>query len=346
MKVWYNNQRKNQAVLLTDRVSRRYFSGVDVAEGFLLLCDKSYYFSDARYYYALRLKLKSCGIIPILYTGLECINNILKNEKIKTLYVDFEKTSVKEYKDYRIFKVKLKDYSDTLKNLRSVKSDAELEKIERACTVVQNAYYRTIKHLKPGITEKQVAEILEREMIENGAESVAFDTIVAFGKNSAVPHHETGETVLSTDMPVLIDVGCKVDGYCSDLTRTLFFGTPSEKFKSCYQAVLQANLRAIEKITAGMKTDIADGIARNTLKNNHMEQNFTHSLGHGVGLDIHEFPSLSPKKCDVLKNDMVFTIEPGVYFDGEFGIRIEDTVRLSDGKIKRLFTDEKKLIIL
>jgi Xaa-Pro aminopeptidase len=141
-------------------------------------------------------------------------------------------------------------------------------------------------------------------------------------------------------------MGCKVNGYCSDITRTAFFGKPSKKFIDCYNAVLNANQIAIENIGEKTLTDKADAFARDYLKEQGVGEFFTHSLGHGVGLEIHEYPTLSPKKSQVLENGMVFTIEPGVYFDGEFGIRIEDTVTLESGKIKRLFNDSKELLIL
>ena len=195
------------------------------------------------------------------------------------------------------------------------------------------------------MTEIELRDAIEKNVKNLGGET-AFDTIVAFGANSAVPHHETDSTKLTLNSPILVDMGAKVGGYMSDITRMAFFGTPSEKFCSCYDLVLKANLMALQNITENTLTDVADGYARNVLKDNGLDQYFTHSLGHGVGMEIHEYPTLSKKMSVPLKNGMVFTIEPGVYFDGEFGIRIEDTVLLIDGKVERLFSDDKKLLII
>ena len=141
-------------------------------------------------------------------------------------------------------------------------------------------------------------------------------------------------------------MGCTVNGYSSDITITAYFGKPSEKFIEYYQAVLDANVLAEQNISAKMTARQADAIARDFLKAKGLDEYFTHSLGHGIGLDVHEYPTLSPKKDDELEDGMVFSVEPGVYLDGEFGIRIEDTVLLQGGRVERLFTDDKNLKIL
>ena len=345
MKIWYNKNSKS-CMLLTDRKTRRYFSNIDVDEGVMLITDKKYYLADARSFYAVKDKLSSTDIIAVKYDGIESIKSILKSERVKTLLVDYQKTTVAELEEYKKFKLKIKDCSANIKSLRSVKTQTEIQKISRACEIVEKAFYKTLKEIKLGVTEKYLAEFIKDAMIELGAEDISFDTIVAFGSNSAVPHHQTSDAKLKENQVVLIDVGCIVDGYCSDLTRTVFFGKPSDEFVKNYQAVLDANLTAIENISDKTITCDADAFARNKLKDYGLDGYFTHSLGHSLGLDIHEYPSLSPKTKDVLTDGMVFTIEPGVYLDGKYGIRIEDTVVLENGKVKRLFTDEKNLIII
>ena len=141
-------------------------------------------------------------------------------------------------------------------------------------------------------------------------------------------------------------MGCTVDGFCSDLTRTSYFGKPTEKFIKCYQAVKEANEIAEQKIKSGETAKQADAYARKHLKEYGIDKYFTHSLGHGLGLYVHEYPALSKRRNDKLKTGMVFTVEPGVYFDGEFGIRIEDTVLLTENGVKRLYSDDKELLIL
>lgn len=337
---------KDCVLLLTDRRTRKYASDVDVAEGFLLVGNNATAFVDARYFYAAQKTFASVGIDCKLYKGLDDLSDFIKNLNVKKLLVDYRKTTVREYEDYKAFGLPIEDGATVIENAMSVKSDCEIEKIKKACSIVQKAYYSVIKELKVGITEIEVRDKIEKSMMDFGADGIAFETIVAFGENSAVPHHVTGQKQLSPDTVILIDTGCTVDGYCSDLTRTTFFGNPTKKFMDCYNSVLMANAVAEQNITDGISCKDADAFAREYLKQKGLDKYFTHSLGHGVGLEIHEAPTLSPKSKAVLKNNMVFTVEPGVYFDGEFGIRIEDTVILKDGKVIRLFDDDKKLLIL
>lgn len=332
--------------LITDRLTRKYLTGVDVAEGYLVVGKEIAYFTDARYFYAAKEKLFGVSVSAKLYLGQEDLISFIKEVGAKTLFIDYTKTTVKEYQDYKAFGIDIKDCSALLDSLRSIKTEDEINYIKKACEIVETAVHTVLKTIKIGDREIDIKDRIETEMIKLGAQGASFDTIVAFGKNSAVPHHETGETKLQPNSVILIDTGAVYNGYCSDITRTVFFGTPTNKFIACYDAVLEANERAEKEITSGIKTDLADKIARDALKEKGFDKYFTHSLGHGVGLEIHEHPTLSPKKSTELKDGTVFTIEPGVYFDGEFGIRIEDTVMLKDGKVKRLFSDSKELIIL
>ncbi len=334
-------------VLVIDEKQRQYFLGYHSTFGYLLLADKPYFYTDSRYLYSAKECLEPQGVCVLEYKGLEEIKNLLQEKGIKTLGIDYNLTTLSEFKGLKSLCVKFKDVSDKLEKLFSVKNKHELKLIKKACEIAQKAFYETLPSIKKGVTEKQVANILEYNMKRLGAEKVSFETIVAFGKNSAVPHHETSNAPLEDNQPILIDFGCVYKGYCSDCTRTMFFGTPNEKFLSAYDATLKANLTAQANITAKMNGKVADAFARNELKAVGLDKYFTHSLGHGIGVNVHEYPYLSPKRQqDILKNGMVFSIEPGVYFDGEFGIRIEDTCVLSQGKVKRLFNDEKNLIIL
>lgn len=336
----------NAIFILTDRLTRKYLCGVDVAEGVLCAGQKLTLFTDARYFYGAKQKLEKGGVDCKLYKEQNDLFSFIKQSGAQVLYIDYEKCSVKEYFDYLRLGCEIKDGCEILSKLRSIKSQTEIENIKKACEIMQKAYYSTLEYIKVGVSEVQVKEILEDFMIKYGAEGSSFETIVAFGKNSAVPHHETGDTVLTENSVVLIDAGCLYKGYCSDLTRTCFFGVPDKKFIDYYNAVLKANLLAQENIKNLTTAKEADGFARDYLKTKGLSEYFTHSLGHGVGLEIHEYPRLSFKSDAVLQNDMVFTIEPGVYLDGEFGIRIEDTVLLNDGKVERLFSDDKNLLII
>ena len=337
---------KDCAFLITDRLTRKYLCGVDIAEGFLILGKSVVAFTDARYFYAAKTTLEKVGVPCRLYKGVESLAEYLKEIGAKTLLLDYDKTTLKEYGVYKGFGLEIKDGAHLIEKARSIKEQNELDCIKRACAIAQKAYHEAIKSVKKGITENQLKRNLETLMFSYGAEEIAFDTIVAFGGHAAVPHHETGETALTDNQVILVDMGCKVNGYCSDLTRTAFFGNPDVKFLSAYGAVLNANELAEENITDGTSAKAADGIARDYLSECGYGEYFTHSLGHGVGLEIHEYPTVSPRSDAILTEGTVFTVEPGVYFDGEFGIRIEDTVVIKNGKVERLFTDDKRLLIL
>ncbi|MBQ8426610.1 MAG: aminopeptidase P family protein [Clostridia bacterium] len=338
---------EKEALLLTDRKTRKYFAKEDVAEGFLVVTEnQTVCFTDARYFSAIKDRFQSAGVQAKLFTGLESIKECLVSLGVRDLYIDFTKETIADYQKYKELGFNLRNGFDIIKTLRSKKSDDELNHIKKACEIAEKAYHTAIKEIKKGITENELKDRLENLMISFGAEGVSFETIVAFGANSAVPHHQTGDTVLADNTVVLVDMGCTVNGYCSDITRTAFFGTPDKEFLDCYQAVLAANVMAEEKIYSGVSGKEADAFARDFLKEKGLDKYFTHSLGHGIGLDIHEYLALSPKSSDILTDGMVFSVEPGVYFDGEFGIRIEDTVTLNNGKVERLFTDDKKLILL
>jgi Xaa-Pro aminopeptidase len=205
-----------------------------------------------------------------------------------------------------------------------------------------------LPEIKEGMTENDVAATLEYLMRKNGASGVSFETICAFGEGSSVPHHETGSAKLKFGDIILLDFGCKVNGYCSDCTRTFLFGDDKkhEDFKKSYEHVLAAHMLVKQQFTSGMSGKEGDAIARNYLKQFGEDKYFTHSLGHGIGINIHEAPNLSPVSDSIFSDGMVFSDEPGVYFEGNFGIRIEDTVTLEGGKVVSLTNTDKKLLIL
>ena len=341
------NLGKNTALILTGNSDRLYFSGIAVDEGLVVVTDSStYLFTDARYFIAIEQVAQDLGVTPILYKGFNCLKEFFKQNRIKKGYVNYSTTTLLESVNLKKQGVKILDGTSIISKCRVVKSDEEIAFIQKACEITQTALLKAVKKIKLGITEKQVATLIEKEMVKLGAQGLAFDTIVAFGKNSAIPHHVTGDTPLTENTVVLIDTGAKYKGYCADITRTYFFGKPNGKFIDRYNAVLDANLLAEEKIYVGLSVKDADNIARQSLKQVGLDNFFTHSLGHGLGLDIHESPSLSPKGEGTILENSPFTIEPGVYFDGEYGIRIEDTVYISGEKLIRLFTDDKTLTCL
>ena len=334
------------ACLVIDDLTSQYFIKSPLEEGYLVLADEKTCFIDARSYSGVKDKLNKNGIGVKLLKDISDVKDFLTTLKTKNLYLDFSRTTVKAYNEFLSWGYLIKDSSEIINEMRSQKTSEEIDKTIIACEIAEKALYSALQSIKKGITELELKAVIEQKILELGGEGTSFETIVAFSKNSAVPHHKSNGTKLESDMPILIDMGAKYKGYSSDITRTVFFGNPPKKFVDCYNAVLKANLTAEKSIKVGDMTDVADGYARNVLEKYGLAKYFTHSLGHGIGLEVHEYPVLSPKRKNELKENMLFTIEPGVYLDGEFGIRIEDTILLTKDGIKRLFTDSKELMII
>ena len=230
-----------------------------------------------------------------------------------------------------------------VEELRVYKDAEELALLTKAIEIADAAIDEVAPQIEPGVTEEAVAWELEKAMRERGAEMISFDTIVGAGPNGALPHHRADDSVIKQGDAIVIDMGAKYEGYCSDLTRTVFVGEPDDKFRKIYDIVLQAQLAAEEQVTAGMSGKDADAIARDIIADAGHGDDFGHSLGHGVGLAVHEFPHLGPTaEEDILEDGMVFTIEPGIYLPGWGGVRIEDIVALENGRA-RVISKAKKL---
>lgn len=236
--------------------------------------------------------------------------------------------------------------SEQIGRSRMVKDEAEISKISKAEAIGDAAFSHVLERIKPGVTEADIALELEFFMKRQGASALSFDTIVASGANSSMPHAQVTDKKIEMGDFVTMDFGCVYHGYCSDMTRTVAVGQPTEEMKKVYQIVLDANLRAMEQVAEGIGCNYIDSLARDYIKEQGYGEYFGHGLGHGVGLDIHEEPRFSPK-CDVTaKENMVITIEPGIYLPGKFGVRIEDLVVVKKGGFEKLSHSEKGLIIL
>ncbi len=334
----------NGLYLITDEKQVQYFVGYRTADGYAVIDgDKKLFFIDSRYFYAVKKKLASSGWEAKLGSEKQALEYIAETKK--TLKLDYRYTNLTLYEKLKALGVEVEDCSKEITSLMIIKSDEELKNIKKACAIAEKAFKETIKLIKLGMTELNVAEILESKFKQFGASGTSFETIVAFGANSAVPHHQTGKTKLTGETVILMDFGCVYNGYCSDMTRTFYFGNnPSKEFKKVYDSVLKAHVTAYENIQSGMTCVVADGFARESLQKDGYDKYFTHSLGHGIGLNIHEAPALSPRGQGEMQDGMVFSIEPGVYLDEKFGVRIEDTVTLINGKPQTFMTVTKKLI--
>jgi Xaa-Pro aminopeptidase len=211
-------------------------------------------------------------------------------------------------------------------SLRAVKEGGELELLRKSCRIAGRAFGMIRPRIKTGRTELSVSRELEDIMQGLGASGNSFPLIVGFGPDSALPHHETSERRLKDNEAVLLDYGCVYGGYCSDITRTFFHGRPTEEFKKVYSLVAASQKAGIAKVRSGNKTRAVDAACRGLISDAGYGQYFTHGTGHGVGLEIHESPTLNPKSDETLKAGMCVTVEPGIYLHGKFGVRIEDSL--------------------
>ena len=232
-----------------------------------------------------------------------------------------------------------------VEQLRSIKEPEELGFITKAVELVDAAFEQARAIIRPGITEKEAAWEIEKILRQEGSEGIPFEIIVASGSNSALPHARPAEKIICSGEPVLIDMGARINGYCSDFSRTLFLGETDKSLQEIYNIVLKAQATAVERIESGMDASQADRLARSVVEQAGYGDAFGHGLGHGVGLAVHEFPTLGPRSSDSLADGMVFTIEPGIYLAGKGGIRIEDMVVLQNGKAKVLTKAKKDLLL-
>ena len=329
-----------QAALVTSPVNRRYITGLKSSYGVVVVTkERNYFLTDSRYHEkAVEVLAQAESPFKVVLVdelkdkGLQHqLEYIFIKHSIEALSVESTAMTVATLDKYQKMFPQIEfdsssHLSDLIGRKRAVKTHEELMKIESAQRIAERAFAKLVTKIKVGITEKQVAAVLNYYMMELGADSPAFDTIVASGKNSAIPHASPTDKMLENGDFVIIDFGATLDGYHSDMTRTLVVGRPTETMKRVYDAVWGASTDALKAIRAEITGKLLDNVARSTLEAWGYESYFVHSLGHGVGLEVHEKPSLSIKSKNSmsLRENMVVTIEPGVYIPGKFGVRIED----------------------
>ncbi|MCR4325142.1 MAG: Xaa-Pro peptidase family protein [Candidatus Curtissbacteria bacterium] len=275
------------------------------------------------------------------------IENFIKKLFKKANRIGFEahNLTVAELKRYKKYAphAKFIETQNEIENLRLIKTAEEVKKIEKAQIISQQAFDQIIKTLRAGQSEEEIAERLERIMKTLGGEGLAFVTIIASGPNASLPHHQTGKRRIAKGEVLLFDFGAKYQNYCADLSRTIFIGSAKDEHKNIYNHVLKAQRKAIEKVTHGIKSHLAFDAANDIFKENNLEEYFIHGLGHGIGLEVHEAPHVRSKIKDQLTENMVFSIEPGLYMDWG-GVRIEDLVTIKNGKARVLGKQVEGLI--
>lgn len=341
------------AALITSDVNRRYFTGLGSSAGTLLAFrDAAYFIIDFRYIEVAKATVTGARVI-LQEKLMEQLDTLLKKHGAQTIAIETDYLTVGVFEQYR---QKLSGYefltdstlNDAILSMRSVKEPQEVECIQKAQAITDAAFLEILDFIKPGKTEKEIAAYLEYCMRCRGADGLAFETIAAGGPNSAKPHAVPGDRPLQTGDFFTLDYGASWGGYCSDMTRTVAVGEPTEEMRRVYQTVLDAQCLGVRTAQVGVSCRAVDEAARELIYKAGYEGRFGHSLGHSVGLEIHEMPGFSPSidPQTLCREGMVITVEPGIYLEGRFGVRIEDMVWFAPDGTKDLTNSPKELIIL
>jgi Xaa-Pro aminopeptidase len=337
-------------ILISSDENRRYLSGFTGSAGYLLISpDQAILATDFRYVEQAGNQAPDYRIERIA-GGSDWLPRVASELGVSRLGFESQDLTVHSHSAFdkaideseNTGGLTLVETSDLVDGLRATKYPEEMDLLSRAIEITDQALEEVSEAVEPGVTEREIAWELEKAMRERGAEALAFDTIVAAGPNGALPHHSPSERAIGKGEPVVIDMGAKYQGYCADLSRTILVGEPDETFRRVYGTVLRAQLVAEEQVRSGMTGAEADAIARDVIAEAGYGDNFGHSLGHGVGLAVHELPWVSPRADELLEDGMMFTIEPGIYLSDWGGVRIEDVVVLENGRA-RVLSKARKL---
>ena len=341
------NMENMQGIIISNPVNIRYLTGL-TAEGVLLITRKENFFlTDARYLEEVKSTLTIYDEIIVNditnITRDDCENFFLFCEN-----VGFEENYITyaTYKKY-IERYKINNFEETenlIEKQRMIKDDEEIMLIEKACYITDQCFSYICNYIKIGMTEKEISYEIEKFFRENGADGLAFETIVASGKNSSKPHAVPTDKKIEAGDAITIDMGCKYKGYCSDMTRTIFAGYVPVQAQKVYDLVLKNELQTLKEYKEGASIRMASKMVENDFKLNGYD--LLHSLGHGVGLDIHEMPFINSKNDSTFKANMVVTNEPGIYIPGAFGVRIEDTVLITKSGCINLTKSDKNYIVV
>ncbi len=339
------------AVLITSDVNRFYYTGFKSSAGAVFVtAEKAFLLVDFRYAQAAK-KTASGNVEVVCYKKLfDSINEIIASDKITKVIIEDEDITVRKL---RALTIGLNaeiifdfDLSNKILDFRMIKSGDEIEKIKTAQKITEKSYLEILNFVKAGVSERKLALELEHQMRLNGAERIAFDLITISGGNTALPHGVPTDRKLRNGDFITFDIGAVYDGYHSDMTRTVALGFANDKMQEVYNIVLDAHIQAAFKIRAGNTCADVDNAARDCITQNGYGEYFGHSTGHGVGLEIHEKPTVYMTNDTILKSGMVITNEPGIYLPDEFGVRIEDMYLVKDNSYEDLAFIDKELIIL
>ena len=342
-------QEQLPAVLITNAYNRQYMTGFTGTSGYVLITlDRAIFLTDFRY---MTQAAQQCPLYEVIEHQPKAVLTVLELlQKMGIQKVGFEQNDL-SYGSYLGYTVDLSGIelvgtSNLVEKLRYVKDEHELQIMQEAADLADQTFTYILTRLKPGVTEKQIALDIEVFIRQNGGTSTSFETIVASGERSALPHGKASDRVIQGNEFVKLDFGAYYKGYCSDITRTVVLGKPTDKHKEIYDIVLEAQLHCLENLKPGMSGKEGDALARDVIAKHGYAKHFGHGTGHGLGMEIHESPRLSQTDDTILTPGMVVTVEPGIYLPGFGGVRIEDDVVLTDTGIKILTHSTKEFLII
>lgn len=328
------------ALLVTIEANRHYLSGFHAEDGqfdetagaLIITADALLLATDPRYVEAARREAAGFEVVCYRQGLIKALPEIL--ERLGTRRLGFESRRMSHQQALQLasqietaaLEIELAPLEDIVEPLRAIKSEEEVESTRKALAIAEDAFEAVVARIRPGITEKNLAWELEKEIRSRGAEALSFPSIVAAGANSALPHAVPTDRPVKAGEPILFDWGARLGGYCSDTSRTVVVGEPDERFSPVFEAVLTAMQKAIAAIRPGVNGKDVDGVAREHIKQAGYDGLFTHSLGHGTGLMVHEGPRLSHLKDEILAAGMIVTVEPGIYLSEWGGVRLENQV--------------------
>ena len=341
----------NYCALIISSENRRYFTEFESSDGFLLVSsERSVFITDGRYIEAAENQISNCEV-KLLGKTYPQLSEILWEMNCKHLLIESTRMTVSTYNSLKgVLKNTSISTDSTLDNLinsiRSVKNHKEIESVIKAQRIAEDAFQHILKFIKTGVTEKEIALELDFFMLRNGGEGLSFETIAVSGKNSSMPHGVPSDKKIENGDFITMDFGTIINGYHSDMTRTVAVGFVTDEMKNVYDTVLKAQQNCLDNIKAGMSCKDGDMLARKVINDSGYGKYFTHSTGHGVGVEIHEFPNLSPASDSILKTGNLVTVEPGIYIPGKFGVRIEDMALITESGCNNLTNAPKELLIL
>ena len=341
----------SDAALIISPENRFFFTDFASSDGFLLVsADRAVFITDGRYIEAAQKTIKNCEVMLQSQT-ISQIKDVLAALGAKSVAVEAERMTLKQYAEFAraldgIDIVCDGELDIAIDKIRSIKSEAQVEKIVKAQRIAEAAFEHILTFIKEGVTEKEVALELDYYMLSHGADGLSFETIAVSGKNSSKPHGVPSDKKIEKGDFVTMDFGAVVEGYHSDMTRTVAVGFVTDEQKNVYETVLKAQEAAQAAASSGVCCADVDKAARDVIENAGYGEYFNHSTGHGVGVEIHESPRLSTACKAILSVGNVVTDEPGIYIPEKFGVRIEDMLLITENGCENLTRAPKELIIL